>query len=326
MRRREFVVGLAGAAAAWPLAARAQQQSRKLPIIGYLGTTTAVSEGENTAVFLRRLHELGWAEGHNIAIEYRWAGASLERADEFAAEFVRLKVDVIHTSGNLYALAAKRATSAIPIVFALAGDPVRTGLVASLARPGGNATGLSNQLIDAARKRIELLREVVPDVHRLAVMTIDSAQAALEIGEIEPAASKFGIETTIYKIRKIEDIAIDFDALKGRADALYVINSVFLAANRMRINTMALAARLPTIFASRGWLEAGGLLSYGTDLKALWRRSADYVDKILRGTTPADIPVEQPTKFDLVVNLITAKALGLTIPETLLATADEIIE
>jgi putative tryptophan/tyrosine transport system substrate-binding protein len=324
MRRRDFIAGLG--ATAWPLAARAQQQSRKLPIIGYLGATTAVYEGANTAVFLRRLHELGWTEAQTIAIEYRWAGTSPERADEFAAEFVRLKVDVIHTSGTLYALAARRATSAIPIVFAVAGDPVGTGLVASLARPGGNATGLSNQLIDAARKRIELLREVVPDVHRLAVMTIDSAQAALEIGEIEAAASKFGIETTIYKIRKTEDIAIVFDALKGRADALYVINSAFLNPNRMRINTMALVARLPTIFASRSWLEAGGLLSYGTDFKALWRRSADYVDKILRGTTPADIPVEQPTKFDLVVNLITAKALGLTIPETLLATADEVIQ
>jgi putative ABC transport system substrate-binding protein len=325
MQRREFITLLGGAAAAWPIAARAQQATR-LPTIGYLSATTPVNDAANSTVFTQRLRELGWTEGRNIAFERRWAEGSPERAAGLIAEFVRLKVDVILTGGNLYALTAKRATAAIPIVFAIAGDPVGTGLVASLARPGSNLTGLSNQLIDAAGKRVELLREVLPTLRRLALMTISSAQSALEVGEIETAARKLGLEIARFEIETVQDIGSAFETIKDRADALYVINSAFLATNKTHITFSALGARLPTMFSNRSWLEAGGLMSYGTNLSDLWRRSADYVDKILRGTKPADIPVEQPTKFDLVVNLISARAIGLAIPETFLVRATEVIE
>jgi putative ABC transport system substrate-binding protein len=329
MRRRELITILGGAAVApallWPLAARGQQPG-KLPTIGFLGALAPEREQQNTAAFLRRLGELGWIEGRNVAIEYRWAEGSAERTAVLAAEFVRLKVDVIHVSGNLSALVAKRTTSVIPIVFALAGDPVGTGLVASLARPGGNVTGLSNQLTDAAGKRLELLRDAVPDLRRFAIMASVGSLSVLETGEVQAAARSLGLDAITLEIRRSEDIALAFDGLKGRADALYVANSVFLAVNGMQITTLALAARLPTMFADRGWVEMGGLMSFGANIRDRFRRSADLVDKILRGAKPADIPVEQPTKFELVINLKTARALGLTLPQTLLATADEVIE
>jgi putative ABC transport system substrate-binding protein len=325
IRRREFIT-LLGGAAAWPLAARAQQAG-KLPTIGYLGGNSAAQASQTTSAFLQRMRELGWTEGRNVTIEYRWSEEGrTERAAEIAAEFVRLKVDVILVAGNAFALAAKQATSTIPIVFALAGDPVGTGLVDSLARPGGNVTGLSNQLTDAAGKRVELLHQAVPALHLLAIMAYLNPLSALELAKAQAAASQLGLEVTTLEIRQREDIALAFDGLKSRADALYVTNSAFLAANQLRITTSALAARLPTMFGSRSWLDVGGLMSYGSSFAARFRRSADFVDKILRGAKPADIPVEQPTKFDLAVNLITAKALGLTIPPGILATADELIE
>jgi len=324
MRRREFIT-LLGGAAAWPLAARAQQRG-KLPTIGYLGTTTASAWSPWTAAFVQRLRELGWIEGRNLAIEYRWAGARSEQFAEMVAEFVRLKVDVILTGGNA-AVTVKQATSDIPVVFVLAGDPVGTGLVATLARPGGNVTGVTNQATDLAGKRLELLREVLPGLRRLAIMANpDYSYGVLEVAEAQAAVSRLGIEVANFTIRRAEDIAPAFEALTGRADALYVIGDALVASNRLRINTLALGARLPTMHSFREFVEAGGLMSYGPNFPDLFRRAAEFVDKILRGTKPGDIPVEQPTKFDLVINLITAKALGLEVPPTLLSIADEVIE
>jgi putative tryptophan/tyrosine transport system substrate-binding protein len=325
MRRRDFIT-LLGTAVTWSLAARAQQ-SAKLPLIGFLGQSAPSSENQRLTAFVQRLRELGWTEGRNIVIEVRWAQARPERATEFAAEFVRLKADVIVTSGTPQVLAIKQVTSVVPIVFAVAGDPVGTGLVASLARPGGNITGLSVLATDLAGKRIELLREVVPNLRRLGIIGNAGNPLILqEMSEYRAAASTLGLEVAVFEIRQAEDIAPTFELLKGRAEALYVCQDLLTLANRVRINTLALGARLPVMLASREQVEAGGLMSYGPDFLDLFRRSADYVDKILRGAKPADLPVEQPTKFDFVLNLTTAKALGVMMPPSLLARADEVIE
>ena len=224
-------------------------------------------------------------------------------------------------------MASKKATSVIPIVFATAGDPVGTGLVASLAHPGGNATGLSIQMVDTGSKKLELLREVVPGLSRLAMMgNAGNPAVVLEMEEIQATARALGLEVTALEIRRAEDIAPAFEALKSGSDALYVASDPLLNSNRVRINTLALGARLPTMHGFREYVEAGGLMSYGPSLPNQFRRAADYVDKILRGAKPGDIPVEQPTKFDFVINLTTAKTLGFKIPPTLLARADEVIE
>jgi putative tryptophan/tyrosine transport system substrate-binding protein len=326
MRRREFITLVGGAAAAWPVAARAQQ-SGKLPTIGFLGQSTRSATSEWTAAFVQRLRELGWIDGRNVAIEYRWGEGRNERFAEIAAEFVRLKVDVLVTAGTPQVLAAKQATSVIPIVFAVAGDPVGTGLVTSLARPGGNVTGLATLAADLAGKRLELLREVVPGLGRLAILgNVGNPLSVLELGEVQAAARTLGLEVHTLEIRRAQDIAPAFEALKGHADALYVCIDGLVNTNRIRINTSALGARLPTMHGARDYVEAGGLMSYGPNYPDLFRRSADYVDKILHGAKPGDIPVELPTKFDLIINLTTAKTLGLTVPETLLARADEVIE
>jgi putative ABC transport system substrate-binding protein len=276
---------------------------------------------------VQRLRELAWIDGHNLAIEYRWAEGRNEQYMEAAAGLVRLKVDVIVTVSTPSTLAAKQATSVIPIVFVAAGDPVATGLVASLARPGGNITGLSAQTPDLASKRVELLRDVVPDLRRLAIMAnVSNPASVLEMGEAQAAARKFGLEVTTSEIRRAEDITPAFEFHKGRADALFVGGGPLMTSNQIRINTLALAARLPTVSIIRENAEAGALMSYGAHFPSLFQRAADYVDKILRGAKPADIPVEQPTKFELVINLKTAKALGLDVPPTLLARADEVIE
>jgi putative tryptophan/tyrosine transport system substrate-binding protein len=254
------------------------------------------------------------------------AGRRSERYAEIAAEFIRLNVDVIITVGGP-ALAAKQMTSVIPIVFAVAADPLGSGLVANLARPGGNATGLSVQFTDTIGKRLELLREVMPTLRMLAIMANVSYPAAvLEMGEVQATAQKVGLDVATLEIQRAEDIAPAIETLKGRAEALYVASDSLVDAHRVRINTLALAARLPAMYGYREGAEGGGLMSYGANFPNLFRRSADYVDKILRGTKPADLPVEQPTKFDLVINLKTAKALGLDIPATVLARADEVIE
>jgi putative ABC transport system substrate-binding protein len=276
---------------------------------------------------VQRLRELGWTEGRTIAIEYRWAELREERLAELAAELVRLKVDVIVTSGTPQVLAAKQATSVIPIVFAAAGDPVGNNLVASLARPGGNVTGLANLTPETGGKRLEFLREVVPGLRRLAILAnVSNPAVVLEIAEAQAAARMLGLEVVTPEIRRAEDIAPAFKALEGRVEALYVSTDALVITNRARIHTLAMGVRLPTMYPSREYVEAGGLMSYGVNLPDQFRRTADYVDKILRGAKPGDIPVQQPTKFDLVINLITAKALGLAVPPTLLATADEVIE
>jgi putative ABC transport system substrate-binding protein len=324
VKRREFITLAGAAAAVWPLAARAQQA--KPPTIGFLVTGTPSSHGQWFAALAQRLRELGWVDGRTIAIEYRWAEGRPERYAEIAAEFVRRKVDVIVTGGSAVP-AAKQATSIIPIVFPVATDPVGAGYVASLARPGGNVTGLSQQRTDTAGKRLELLREVVPDLRRLAIMAnVGNPGTMLEMGEVQAVARALGLEAARLELQRADDITPAFEALKGRANALYVCSDPLVNANRSRINTLALAARLPTMHGFREYVEVGGLMSYGPSFPDLYRRAAEFVDKILRGAKPADIPIEQPTKFDLIVNLTTAKALGLDVPATVLARADEVIE
>jgi putative tryptophan/tyrosine transport system substrate-binding protein len=325
MSRRQFLRLLGGAAAAWPLTVRAQQA--KLPTIGlFLGANPSI-ESQRVAAFVQRLRELAWIDGRNLAIEYRWAEGRPERVSEIAAEFVRIKVDVIVTVATPPTLAAKQATAVIPIVFAAVSDPVGTGLVASLARPGGNVTGLANQLSDTASKRLELLREVVPGLRRLAIMAnVGNPASVLEMGEAQATARMLGLEVTTSEIRRAKDIAPAFKALRERADALYLCPDPLMNTNRTGINILAVGARLPTMYGLREYVEAGGLMSYGPNLPDQFRRVADIVDKILRGAKPGDIPVEQPTRFDLVINLTTANALGLEIPATLLARADEVIE
>jgi putative tryptophan/tyrosine transport system substrate-binding protein len=327
MRRREFITLLgSGAAAAWPLSTRAQQ-SAKPPIIGYLSSSSASTPSPRIAAFVRRLHELGWIEGRTVEIEYRWVEGHAERLSAFADELVRLKVSVIVTSATPLTIAAKRATSVIPIVFATSGDPVGSGLVASLARPGGNVTGLSTQSVDAVSKRVELLRDVVPNLRRLAVLANESNPVnRREAEEVQAAAHALGVEVTPLDVRRANDIAPAFAALDSHADALYVTGDPLSVFNANAISALALKARLPDVHSLREEVVAGGLLSYGASFPDLYRRAAELVDKILRGTKPADIPVEQPTKFDLIINLKTAKALGLTVPHNLLVLADEVIE
>ena len=321
--RREFISLLGGAAATWPLAVRAQQAG-KLRTIGILAPGTPSSHGPWFAELVRRLHELGWIENRNIAFAYRWGEGRGERYGEIAAELVQSKVDVIVTTAPALP-AVQRATSVIPIVFALSGDPVATGFVASLARPGGNATGLSMLSTDTAGKRLELLREVVPGIRRLAIMVnLGFIDAVQEGGQAETAARALGFDVVKLEIRRPQDIASSFESLK--VGALYVTGDPLFNANRIRLNTFALSARLPTIYPFRELVEAGGLMSYGVNIPDLFRRAAGYVDRILRGAKPADLPVEQPNKFDLIVNLTTAKALGITIPESFLVRADEVIE
>jgi putative ABC transport system substrate-binding protein len=322
--RREVLVALGGAVA-WPLAARAQQAGR-LPTIGFLGATQSV-ESERVAALQQRLHELGWIEGRTIAIEYRWAEGRNERYAENAAELVGLKVDVIVTSTTPPTVAAKQMTTVIPIVFAAANDPVGTGLVSSLPHPGGNVTGLANQISDTSGKKLEFLGEIVPGLRRLAVMANGGNPGSmLDMSEAQRTALGLGLEVITSKIGRAEDIAPAFDALRNRVDALYICPDALLNTNRVRISLLAVSARLPTMHGHREYVEAGGLISYGPNLPNLYRRAAEYVDKILRGAKPADIPVEQPTKFEVVVNLTAAKALGIDVPPTLLARADEVIE
>ena len=324
MKRREFIALLGSAVVAWPLVARAQV---KAATIGLLGTGNAAAQSQWTAAFVQRMRELGWVEGRNLAIEYRWADGRTERLSELASELVSLKVDVIVTHNTPGPLAAKQATSAIPIVFATAGDPVGTGIVANLARPGGNVTGLSSQSPDVAGKRLELMREIIPGLHRLAVLAdTDNPFVKLTVSQLQQAGAGFGVEVATFEMRRGEDIDPAFEALKRRSQVLYVPATPVAFVNRIRINTLALAAHVPTMLEVREYVEAGGLMSYGPNWPHMWRRAADLVDKILRGAKPSDIPVEQPTEFDLVINLTTAKTLGLTIPDKLLALANAVIE
>ena len=326
MRRRDFIAAFAGAAAAWPLAARAQQMAR-LPTVGFLSAASPATADVWVSAFTSRLRELGWIEDRNIKIDVRWAEGRHDRSVEIAADFVRLKVDVIVTYSTEQIQIAKQATSIIPIVFALASDPVGSGLVSSLARPGGNLTGLSVQNVDLTGKRFELLREIVPSLRRLAVLFNGNNPTSMtEIDIVRTVAGPLGIEVFASEIWGAEDIAAAIATIAKQADALFVLGDPLTATHRTRINTLALAARLPTTYSTRGFVEAGGLMSYGPNFSASFRRTADYVHKILLGAKPGDLPVEQPTKYDLVVNMITAKALGLTLPESFLLRADEVIE
>jgi ABC-type uncharacterized transport system substrate-binding protein len=324
MRRREFIAFVGGTAAAWPLAARAQK-SGKLPVIGFLGATTASVWSPFVDAFLQRLRELGWIDGSTVVIEYRWAQGREERYAEFAAEFVRGKVDVIVTAGTDATMAVEKTTSEIPIVFAAVGDPVGTGLVASLAHPGGNVTGLSNEQTDLAGYRLELLHEVVPSVRRVALLgNIASPLILLEMKAAEEAAPKLALEVFRLGVRKTEDIEPAIESIKDRADALYVCTDPLISTNRVAINILAIGQKLPTMNSFREYVQAGGLISYGPNFPDLFRRAGDFVNKILRGAKPADIPVEQPVKFDLMINATTAKVLGLTIPEKILVRASEV--
>jgi putative ABC transport system substrate-binding protein len=325
MKRRSFL-GVLGGATVWPLMASAQQ-SGKLPTIGFLGSNTPSAQSGWTAAFVQRLKELGWIADRNVVIEYRRAEGRFDRSPEIITEFVRLKVDVIITSATQNVTAAKEGTAVIPIVFAAVADPVGNKLVASLARPGSNVTGLSLQSADLAGKRLGLLREVVPGFKRLAFLaSVDNPGAVVEMAEVQSAARTLGLEVAIAKIRRAEDISPAIEALKGRTDALYVQTVPLTMTNRVLINASAIGAQIPTIYGAREQIEAGGLMSYGPNFADLFRRAADYVDKSLRGAKSADLPVEQPTKFDLVINLKTAKVLGLTVPPALLARADQVIE
>jgi ABC-type uncharacterized transport system substrate-binding protein len=322
MRRREFI-RLVGGVAAWPLYAHAQQ---KPPIIGFLGPASVAAMSAWTDAFVQRLRELGWIEGRTVALEYRWADGRSDRLAEIAAEFVRLKVDLIVTTGTGVPV-LKKATSTIPIVFTIANDPVGGGLVASLSRPGGNVTGLSQLAADLGGKRIEILREIVPGMTRLATLSnATNLVTATEMAQVQEAAQRLGLELINSEVSRAEDIAPSIGALKSRADALYIQTDPLMNTHRVQISTAALDARLPTMSGIRAYVEAGGLMSYGPNFPDLFRRAAEYADKILRGAKPADLPVEQPTKFDLVLNLTTAKVLGLEVKDSFLIRADEVIE
>jgi putative tryptophan/tyrosine transport system substrate-binding protein len=324
MQRRAFITLLGSAATAWSLAARAQTAG-KGPAVGFIGTT-APDYTSWSAAFAERLQELGWIEGRTVAIEYRWSEGRPERITEIAAEFVQQKVDLIVAYGGAVTT-LKQATAFTPIVFVPAIDPLGGGLVASLSHPGGNVTGLSLQATDAVGKRVELLRDVIPKSGRLAILfEADYAAALQEMGEVQAAARILGLAVAPQGIRRAEDIVPAFDAFKGKVDALYLTADALIFTNGRTIATLALKAQLPTTCNNADTARAGALMSYGPNFPALFRRAAEIVDKILRGTKPGGIPVEQPTKFDLVINLKTANVLSITIPHNLLVLADEVIE
>jgi putative tryptophan/tyrosine transport system substrate-binding protein len=324
VKRREFIT-LIGGAAAWPLAARAK--SEELRKIGFLGAASSSVAGPWLSALTQRLGELGWVEGRNLQIAVGWAEGRNDRAAEIARELATANVELIVTYATGTALAVKRATATIPIVFALASDPVGSGLVASLARPGSNATGLSSVNLDLVGKRVELLREIVPGIRGLAVLgNVAVADSALELREVLKAAETLGLEATPAEIKVAADIAPALEAIKPEQQALFVVGDPLTLTNRTQIISWAHAQRLPAMYSNRAFVAAGGLMSYGPDFPSLFRRAAELSDKILRGAKPADIPVEQPTKFDLIINLKTARTLGLEVPPMLLARADEVIE
>lgn len=325
MRRREFVGLIGSAVAASPFAAWGQQPA-KSPVVGFLVPGSQTSHGAWVAAFAKRLSELGWTDGRNVTIEYRWAAGDNQRMEEFAAEFVQRKVDVIVSSANGVNI-ARRATSNIPIVFAAYSDPVAAGLAESLARPGGNVTGLTVQPSDLASKRIGLLRQIIPNLRRLAALAnIAASGLSQEVVGIRSSAASLNIEADIFELRTAEDIWPALAKIKGRADALYVLSEPLVNANKARIIATVTEAQIPTMFGFREFVDAGGLMSYGANFPDLFRRAADFTDKILRGAKPADMPVQQPVKFDLIVNLKAARALGLKIPDSFLLLADEVIE
>jgi putative ABC transport system substrate-binding protein len=323
MKRRAFVTGSVGLLAA-PLATEAQRPAR-IPRIGFLANVRS----PGTEAFQKGLHELGYVEGQNIIVEWRLAEGRFQRLPEFAAELVRLKVDVIVAPAPPYVQAVQKATTTIPIVFALVPDPVKTGLVASLARPGGNMTGLANNPVELQGKRVELLKEAVPGLARVAILTATPAIQTGgddEVPEVERAAAALGIQPDVVTVARPEELDQAFTLMRAkRIGAVVEMSRPMIYAHRQRIADLAVQTRLPMMCSAREYAEAGCLLYYGASFTDILRRSAHYVDKILKGAKPADLPVEQPAKFEFVINLKTAKALGLTIPPAVLARADELI-
>jgi putative tryptophan/tyrosine transport system substrate-binding protein len=320
--RREFVQLLSGTVAAWPFVTHAQEGAPRH--IGVLGAD-AIVWNSWTVAFVGRLRELGWIEGDTIDIDYRWAGGSSKRVSDFTTELLRRHIEVIVTYGSAVAV-LQQVTTTIPVVLAVASDPDSAGLVTSLAQSAGNVTGISIQQPQLIGKRLELLREVIPQLRRLAIVAnAGYAAPALEAEKTKATAQGLGLEAARLEIRRSEDIAPAFELIKGKADALYVVSDALIAANRTLITALALSARLPTILSYGDYVEAGGLMSYGPNYANLFRQAADMVDKILHGTKPSDIPIEQPSKFELVINLGTARAIGLTMPSTVLARADKVI-
>jgi putative ABC transport system substrate-binding protein len=329
MRRRQLLIALGASALAAPFASRAQQQ--KVYRIGFLGIANASSWASYIAAFHQGLRELGYEEGKNLVIEYRWAEEDFDRLPKLAAELLSLKVDVIVTHGTPGSRAAKQATTTIPIVMAAVGDPVRSGLVASLARPGGNLTGNSILEFDLALKRLELVKEIIPKASRVGLFYVPGTQigTAVEAGarSIDDAAGSLGMRVHRFGIREPNDLAGALATMaKERTDALIVRTDALLAVHYGEIARLAVQHRLPTVGGAGQFVEAGGLFAYGADVIETYRHAAVYVDKILRGAKPADLPIEQPTKYMLAVNLKTAKALGLTIPQPLLLRANEVIQ
>src|SRR3954447_19225162 len=329
MKRRDFIAAIGGAAAVWPFAVHAQEPA--MPVIGYLGIGSPDTE-VSLAAFRQGLSEAGYTEGQSVTIHYRWAEGNPERFPALAAELVMLKVHVILTAGGtLAAIAAKRATATIPIVFTAVGDPVEEGLVANLARPGGNVTGFSVTLPDLIGKFLELIKEAVPGASRVALLVKPDAMPdgarEVRLKEAEASARALGVKLQIFEARRREDFdGVFSDMSKARADALVVWPTPLFQLERRRLSDLAAEHRLPAVFPFKNYVEAGGLMSYGPNPPDLSRRAAIYVGKILKGTKPSDLPVEQPTKFELVINLKTAKALGIVVPASLLARADEVIE
>jgi len=328
MDRRAFITTVGGSILAGPVAVEAQQAG-KVYRIGYLSGGSPITSARSVEALRQGLRDLGWVEGQNIVIEYRFAEGRLDPLADLAAELVRLKVDVIVAGPTPPAVAAKKATSTIPIVMANAAQPVEIGLVASLARPGGNVTGMSwAATLEVIGKGVELLKETVPKIRRIAVLANPTNPGnVLAVEDVKAAGRSSGVQLDLLKIRSPGDLDEAFAIInKQRAQALLVVADAMLTLHRQRLAHFAVKNRLPSMHSLREEVEAGGLMSYGPDLVANYRRSAAFVDKILKGAKPADLPVEQPTKYDLVINLKTAKALGLTIPQSILLRADQVIE
>jgi ABC-type uncharacterized transport system substrate-binding protein len=325
MRRREFIRLLGGAVVAWPLASSAQS---KIARIGFMGNSTAALEANLVDAFREGLREHGYEEGRNIAIEYRWADGEYERFPALVTELIAAKVDVIVTAGTPAALAMKKATTTVPLVMVAVGDPVGTGLVPSLARPGGNLTGLSSIAPDLEGKRLQLLREVVPALSHVA-MFVNSLNPfhVSSMRQAHAAAQAMGIKLQLHDISKSEDLDGAFAAIREeRPDALLILADRIFLHNRERLMDFTEEQRLPNVNAYKELVEVGGLMSYGPSYEDMHKRAAIYVDKILKGAKPADLPIEQPSKFTFIVNLKAAKALGLTVPSQLLGLADQLIE
>jgi putative tryptophan/tyrosine transport system substrate-binding protein len=328
MKRREFITLLGGAAVAWPVVSRAQQPA--MPVIGFLNVASLDTYSHQLRAFRQGLKDTGYVEGENVAIEYRWVENQMDRLPALAAELVGRQVaTIVATGGPHSALAAKAATTTIPIVFNVGEDPVRLGLVASLARPGGNATGINYFIYELGAKRLALLRELVPAAIRVAMLVnpANAAHTETTLTEVEAAARAIGLQIQIVNASTSREFDVAFAALvRDRADALFVLPDPFFISRRVQIVQLAARHAVPATYPVRDFVEHGGLMSYGTNTVEAWRQVGVYTGRILRGAKPADLPVVQSTKFELVINHQTARMLGLTVPPSLLATADEVIE